>query len=77
MDCLKSSQMLQARLGQLPAAWQQAALPDDVDQKPRLGGDLYVVHRGAVVQAFLQQWHESWVAGNRRGCLNACCHESG
>ena len=77
VDCLNSFLVLQERLGQLPAAWQQAALPNDAEELPRLGGDLYVVHRGVVVEAFLRKWHESWVAGNRRGCLNACCHESG
>ena len=69
--------MLQERLEQLPAAWQQAALPDNQDEPPCVGGDLHVVHQDAVVQAFPRQWHESWLAGNRRGCLNACCHESG
>ena len=67
--------MLQARLGDLPAAWQQGtALPPS---DPYLGGDLHVVQRDNVVREFLARWHASWVAGNRRGCLNACCHESG
>ena len=79
-SCLMCCLVMQERLGELPTAWQQAACtatPPDQLHQPCLGGNLHIVNQGAVVQTFLLQWHDSWVAGDRRGCLNACCDESG